>query len=491
MAQRLTKIEDWTTSSLQPYNNLKLITRGRPFFIDPQMGADGGGVPRFGSRRGFNFTALLPENQSLLIENAFRATSRITVQSRPSWMQVGTLVRIGQNEKIGELHLVEDLVGDQSLDIRGLLAENYSIATTSASPPVCSLVGTPLQIYAPAGPPDTVMAIESGYKMVPGDVILMSQTEEILASYAEYRCRRVDFQGTRTGLSGEPPILYRYFVELDTQTGRLPFVPLVGATLFLKALPCFIRGPGIENLNTLAVPQSMGPFLLDAYSGGMISGPKVGTELGVQLFDAFDQQILAPVDQEWQLIKKNHIILERSIKSDSMLFWQRVTGNFQFVQNGYFQAELDSSGEFYCTSDLLVPPWPADIQRGWVIPILARAPATVVITFEPQAPQIYSIPSNALTFIRPKIFVGNEPIQRITVAIASSPNSRVEIRDWQFDGQEVVSLNYYILGTGQAFGVNHWMGGAFQLKPLFFDLSVLRGRYSDGVTRRNAGFIYS
>jgi hypothetical protein len=389
--------------------------------------------------------------------------------------------------------------------------------------------------------------------------------------------------------------------------------------------------------------------------------------------------------QDWQIIQPNHLILERPITSDSFLFWQRVTGNFQFQKQGFFVAELNDEGRFTMTSDLLVPLWPADRERGWVIPIYARSETTCVVQFEPQPPQVFNIPSNSLTFIRPKIYteqkrtlltftspfvreecrllvlggrfvdgdtiafrlngtkigpisfresheetlndllaeitkkssahkvrvlshsldditlagpadmltitaldyengnpyivelpdyipyfsfkvngvqigpvnalatlemgvqeiikevnikkletrvtaeryddgtivligmtgnveivvsdresnndvvkttifpipINNEQIRRVVVSFSGSSGTRVEMRDWQYDGPIVTSLSYFLLGTGQVFGENKWMAGGICVKPLFFDFNVLKARYSDGIAHYNAGYLYT
>ena len=82
------------------------------------------------------------------------------------------------------------------------------------------------------------------------------------------------------------------------------------------------------------------------------------------------------------------------------------------------------------------------------------------------------------------------PIDRIVMSFKGSPNSRVEIRDWQYDGTMVTSLSYYILGTKEAYGQKRWLAGGFNVKPLFYNLAMLKARYSDGVSRYNSGHTY-
>lgn len=490
---RLSLIENTAASGLPRYNNLKVIVRGRPRFIDPQLE---GGTLRFAVKRGFNFSAIIPDNQVELAEDAYKDSTFITMSSRPAWMKINTLIRLGSSELIGELHVVKDTIDLNGIEVYSPLITNYSASREQGTIPVVSLIGTPCNVYAPMGSPDNkrIMMLDSWYKIVPADSLYLSSTPEILESYQEYPIKRADLVGTRSGNSGigEPATIYQYYIELDTNTGLLPFIPDVGLRFYLKASPLYYRdewGSG-----DIAISDDIGPCVVDAFSGDLLNTNTVDTKLGIQTWDAFGLQTNTTLtgNQPWQLIPENHLILERPIISDSLLFWQRITGNFQYQKRGYFQAELTSEGKFSFSSNLLVPKWPSDREYGWVIPLFSRSAVRCIFQFEPQEQQIFEIPSNTLTFIRPKVYVdsNNTPIDRIVMSFKGSPNSRVEIRDWQYDGSVVTSVSYYLLGTKEAFGEKRWLAGGFCIKPLFYNLAVLRARYSDGVSRYNAGHIY-
>ena len=487
---RINTIEEIASSGLPRYNNLKVIVRGRPRFIDPQL--DGGNL-RFAVKRGFNFAAIIPDNQVEIVEDAYKDSTTVTVTTRPIWMGINTLIRLGTSEYIGELHTVKDTIDTNTIEVSSPLLSNYSASPDQNSIPVVSLVGTPCNIYAPIGVPNNkrIMMVDSWYKIVPYDELFMTKTPDVLESYQGYPVKRAELIGTRAGNIGigEPPTVYQYYIELGTHTGLLPFIPEVGLRLYLKASPLYYRGEWGNG--DIAIPEDVGPCVVDAFYGDLLNTNTIETKIGIQTWDAFGQQINAG-DQPWQVIPSNKLILERSIISDSLLFWQRITGNFQYKKRGYFQAELTDEGKFCFSSNLLVPKWPSDHEYGWVIPLFSRSDVRCVFQFEPQEPQIFEIPSNTLTFIRPRVYVdsNNIPIDRILVSFKGSPNSRVEIRDWQYDGQIVTSLSYYILGTKEAFGQKRWLAGGFSVKPLFYNLAVLRARYSDRVSRYNAGHIY-
>lgn len=683
---RISAIEDIAAGTIPFYSNLKMLVRGRPRFLDPQL--DGGSL-RFATKRGFNFTGVLPNNQVGLQEDAFRDSHRLVMFSRPLEMGLNTLIRVGESDTIGELHLVADLIEFNAIDTKDPLVRNYSADQTQNRPPVVSLLGTPCNIYSTLSGEERKKSFlcESWYQIVPGDILLLSPSPDILPSLAEYEVSEAIYNDTREGNSaiGEPATVYRYKIRLKTKTGLLPFVPSPYSRLYLKAQPLYMRdGFGVADLE---IPAAMGPFLLDAFFGAMLISSPNDTKIGLRTWEPFGSQLnLAESGgQPWQLVSPNHLVLERPISSDSFLFWQRIQGNFQFQKQGFFVAELDSQGRFIMTSDLLVPSWSAEKEKGWVIPVYSRSEATCVVQFEPQPPQVFNIPSNTLTFIRPKIFteqkrtlitftspfvreecrllsfgarftegdsisfringvrigpvvfrethqdtlndlledieskfsstrvrvlsntldditfagpadtlnitaldfengnpsvtempdyipyfsfklngvtigpvegratlelgllaiiqavnvkkletkvlaeryddgtivligmtgsvdivvtdrisnndvvkttvfpipISNNPIRRIVVTFSGSPGSRIEMRDWQYDGPLVTSLSYFLLGTGQVFGDNKWMAGALCLKPLFYDFNVLKARYSDGVAHYNSGYLYT
>jgi hypothetical protein len=490
---RIDTIESTAASGLPHYNNLKVIVRGRPRYLDPQLD---GGTLRFAVRRGFNFSGIIPDNQSEIGEDANKYDTVVTLAARPSWMTMGTLVRIGNSEAIGELHHILDTIDVDAIELTEPLTSAYSASRDQDIIPVVSLIGSPCTVYAPIGAPDDarIMQMESWYQVVPGDVILMSLTPDVLESLEEYTVKRADYFDTRAGLpgTGEPATIYRYQIEFDTKTGLLPFVPEVGLALYLKALPLFIRGGWGEG--DVDIPADAGPCLLDAFFGSLLNINKTETVLGIRTWDSFGGQVNAAEtgNQEWQKVTKNHLLRERAISSDSLLFWQRITGNFQYQKNGYFIAELTDEGKFTFSTDLLVPKWPTDREYGWVIPLVSRSDVRVIVQFEPQEQQIFDVPANELTFIRPHILADPEgvPIDRLIISFLGSPNSKVEIREWQYDGSAVTSISYYILGTGEAYGLKRWLAGGFSAKPLFYNFTVLRARYSDGVSRYNAGHTY-
>jgi len=490
---RISTIETMAASGLPHYNNLKVIVRGRPRFIDPQL--DGGNL-RFAIKRGFNFSAIIPDNQSEITEDVYKDTYRITMAARPGSMGIGTLIRLGNSESIGEVHIVRDIVDTSSIEVFTPIVTNYSASVDQSTIPVVSLLGTPCYIFAPNFPPfnKTVMTIDSWYKIFPSDVLFLSGTPNVLESLQEYSVKRADLFSTRSGNPGigEPIKIYQYHIELNTHTGLLPFIPDVGTRLYLKSQPIFFRDEwGTGNID---IPSEVGPCVLDAFYGGLLNTSTIDTKIGIQTWDSFGQQanLALTGNQQWQEIPENYLVLERPIASDSMLFWQRITGNFQYQKMGFFQAELTSEGKFSFSTNLLVPKWPTNREYGWVIPLFSRSAVRCVVQFEPQAPQIFDIPSNALTFIRPHVLVdpNKRPIDRLIMSFKGSPNSRVEIRDWQYDGTLVTSLSYYILGTKEAFGQKRWLAGGFSVKPLFYNFAVLRARYSDGVSRYNAGHTY-
>ena len=132
---RISTIEETAASGLPQYNNLRVIVRGRPRYLDPQLD---GGTLRFAIKRGFNFSAIIPDNQSEIAEDAYKDSTSVTLKSRPSWMTMGTLVRIGSSEKIGEMHHVLDTIDPSSIELTEPLISNYNATADQSTIPVVS-----------------------------------------------------------------------------------------------------------------------------------------------------------------------------------------------------------------------------------------------------------------------------------------------------------------------------------------------------------------
>lgn len=436
---RLAEIEDIAAGTIPYFSNLKMLVRGRPRYVDPQMDS---GLLRFATKRGFNCTAVIPNNQIRFAEDAFKDSRRVTLVARPRELNINTLVRLGDSADIGELHIVRDLIGETAFETRDPLILNYSADTNQNRVPVVSLVGTPCIIYKEEPEDSVFFFCESWYQIVPGDQILLSPTPEVLPSLSPYDIEEALYLSQREGDPniGEPLIVFKYRIRLKTKTGRLPFTPKFEMLFFLKAQPLFIRDT--EGVSDVEIPNDMGPCLLDAFFGGLLVSSKTDTKIGIRLWDSFSQQLNRKEgEQQWQVVPPNYLILERPISSDSFLFWQRVTGNFQFQKKGFFLAELSSEGRFTMTSDLVVPPWPTDKERGWVIPVLARSHARCLIQFEPQPPQIFEIPSNSLFFLRPRIFT--EPhrlLLHFTDQFVTGETKRLNLSKEFSDINEQISL---------------------------------------------------
>lgn len=491
---RLRDIESLGAGTVNSYTNVKMIVRGRPQYLDPQLVK---GTLRFAQVRGSSFGALQPANRFSLTQTAPKGSTVLTLESRPSWFQIGCLVRVGVTERVGELQIVQDLIDPLSLEVRSPLAAEYAVGAAVDQTPQCSLLGTPASFIGTSQAPlqRRVLLIESWYQMVPGDSILASSTPDVLTSLSEHTLGRANLIGTRPGVesAGEPATIWKYECELSSGSGLLPFVPSAGTPLYLKAQPLFYRQDFASG--DIKLPPTLGPCAVDAFYGGLLYNQKTHTVLGIKTYDVFGNQLnyAAAGNQQWQVVPSNYVMLQRPIPSESLLLWKRIQGRFQLIRTGnIFQAQLDGNGQFVMSSDMLVPPWDSTSQHGWVIPVTAESDVTVSVQFEPQERQYFTVPHSALTLIRPKIFAdpAGAPITRVVVAIQGAPNSSVQIRDWMYDGSAVNSLSYFILGTGAAFGLDRWLAGGFSLKPVFLDLNVLKASYSDGVSTYDSGLVY-
>jgi hypothetical protein len=487
---RLRDIEEIAAGTVNTYTNIKMLVRGRPIYLDPQFAK---GTLRFAQARGAKFSALQPANRYDLVETAPIGTTRLVLAGRPEWFQIGCLIRIGITEEVGEAHIIEDLVDTTSLEIAEPLRQTYDV--TGDFIPQVSLIGTPGYFFGVALAPyeRRILLLESWYRMVPGDVILASPTPEVRNSLTEYTLSRAHLIGTRPGVPGEPPTIYRYECEIGSGGGLLTFTPTDNLAFFLKAHPLFQRSD--YGSGDILLPQDLGVCLIDAFYGGLLHNQKTNTILGIKTYDVFGHQtnFEDANHQDWQVVPSNYVLMERNLPSEDFLLWQRIQGHFQLRKTGrIFQAQLDANGECIMSSDVLAPPWRSEKERGWVVPIIAEGDVTMSVQFEPQERQFFDIPHTVRTLVRPKIYADPEekPITRVVIAFKGAPNSTVQMRTWAYDGSIVNSLSYFILGTGATFGLDRWLAGGFCVKPYFLDLSALEASYSDGVSAYDSGYVY-
>jgi hypothetical protein len=250
---RLSEIEEIAAGTIPYFSNLKMLVRGRPRFVDPQLDS---GLLRFATKRGFNCTAVISNNQVGLAEDAFKDSHRVTLMARPRELNLNTLIRIGDSSEIGEMHIVRDLIGLTAFETRDPLILSYSADIAQNRVPVVSLVGTPCIIYREEQEESSYFFCESWYQVVPGDAMLLSPTPEILPSLVSYEVREALYLSQRDGDTnlGEPSVVYRYRIALKTKTGLLPFKPKFEMRFFLKAQPLFIRDT--SGVSDVEIPQA-------------------------------------------------------------------------------------------------------------------------------------------------------------------------------------------------------------------------------------------
>lgn len=522
---RISKIEDIVAGSLPPHSQLKLIPRGRPQFIDSQLD---GGFARFVQKRGAQFGALLPDNVGYLASDAYRDSYVTYLVNRPSWISINCLVRLGITENTGELHTVKDTIDPNGLEFNEAILVNHTISSANGLPSGVFLIGTPMtvlsvyQIPIPTYPvplsdqdrakqdelnsiltnhdPKTSIFVKSWYPLVPQDILIGSPTPENLPSLNEWVIREALPLGTMAGdqEAGEPSTLYLYELRLSTQTGLLPFIPEVGLRMYLKAHPLYMRRDFREIGGDITLPSSIGPFLVDAFYGSLLSGIRTNTWLGIKKWDSFGSQ-LNPPESKWDVVQSNYLIYERPISSDSLLFWQRIKGNFQFQKKGYFQAELDNDGEFIMSSDLLVPQYPTNVPApyGWVIPIFARADLRIVIQWEPQEQQIFEVPGNTLTYIRPRIYPSSGSGTTGATINEFTANTAVITTPSKYYAFTTESIGKQVTLSGAKNRVNN---GSFEINSILAANSIMVKRvdsvnwaegYPDDITQAETGIHWS
>jgi hypothetical protein len=250
-----------------------------------------------------------------------------------------------------------------------------------------------------------------------------------------------------------------------------------GEILYVRAYPAYAS-------KTIGVPYnffsttSIGPFLLDYMSGRLSDGKPIDEFLSVATYDKFGVEI-SPLSK----YGKNTSISNVSVRADVLLFWDVAAGTFRYEPEKV-QCVCNSDGKFTVVKEVTPNFTPG---TEWNVFIESEAIADVFVYFHPNTLRTVNIPAGEGRYLKIGTTSSEQPVERIEFSIKSQPNSVVRIGSWQVVGKETQRLSYELVG--QAVDEAVWQASGLIIKPYFFNLDYLSGRYDTG-QRYNAGLVY-
>jgi hypothetical protein len=359
----LQRIEDLANSQAPIYTTVKLRPRGTQKFIDTSLK----GVVRNAKKVGNDLPTLAADNTTTLANDVSANSTAIQISTViQNFTYANVLLQIGSletaqmsniNTSTGQITLQEPLLVDHSA---GELVTLYGLPITCVAPAQGTQSGS------------TQVTIISNFYISNGDKLIVLSIPNTPSSATSYKI--IDSSALNTSF----PITYA--LTLDQGITRTLYD---ADEVFIKAQAAYF-----SEIVPTANLRDIGPYLIDYVSGTLNSVPRPDETLCVKFYTSLNTPI-GPADTTINLntIDKNYLVLNTIINRESMLFWDIVDGQVQFVDS-LFGAVTDDNGHF-CISTELVPSFTPGCE--WSIQVLSPGPGLLRVMFEPNGYQDFTI----------------------------------------------------------------------------------------------------
>lgn len=458
---RLSRIENTINSPLTDTHQIKVVPRGLPYFIDNLLRGD----IRFAFRTG-NSTAVINPDNTFRFGEATDVGSPSIPLTRPSkWIDIDSIVSVGLGK---ELRVVRDVVDNVIL-----LDENLRFSYEAED--FVLLHSSPIKMLNAANKGDTQIQVKTKYRLGNGDIFVYKLSEGLLNSITEIRAETVSFGGT----SVDPVLDKVYIMNLEEPIQRdLAADELV----YIRAFPGYFS-TSVRIPNPVNSSDQMGPVLVDNLSGRLTEGKNFRETLSIKTIDRRGNFILGD-DNNYDIISKNHLLLNRPIRSHAFVFFETAVGEVKFTPS---RVVFTSNTPQFRIGQKLVPKFPAD-GTTYKFNTTSTVEATMRIFFHPYDDNpivlnIKPIPQSHTVSLP----VGVEDIGLMEITIQSLSNDvSVQMSDWTTDAT-VNQIEYSFIAEAEGFAAYQSTG--LLVKPFFLSTDLLQGTYDSGDTY-NSGFIY-
>lgn len=441
----LRRIETLANDVAKDYSNVRLLARGTPTFLDPNLR----GSLRFARSAGNFLPVLAPNNSTSLGADTSASTADtqlVAITPLPeAFTTLGAVLTIGPGRELVQIADIDTTTG-------AITTVDPIIGTHTAGTQV-DLFGVPVEVIGPWAKNATTIQVRSEVIVIAGDQIAIATTPTLINSTVSTLITSVTFLGT--ALDGRN----NYELTLDQPITR----SLVNEEDIL------LRGQAGYESQELRLSTVRGPFLVDYVSGPFFGDTIIDEYLNVRLKTALGDPV--PGFADFVPVTKNAPIVNVRVPAESILFWQPIKGSVQ-LRGTTVTAITDAQGEFAVFSEL-VPAWPPGNE--WVFPILSNTAALLRVRFTPNEFRDASLFAGVPARVTVGIGSGEQPGTRVEIVIKGAPGAQVEIGDWLPSTSAVATLAYQVTST--AYGPNTWQASSLTLKPYFFTLADISARY--------------
>ncbi len=297
----------------------------------------GDGQIKYGVKIGFLLPLIAPDNRFQLEQDAVYQMDRITVDRDVVWISAGGYITIGNTE----LHEVADVIDNVIILESRLLADHPSGQRVYH-------YSDPAQVEGNYSAGTNVINIDTISFIVRGDyVAISSRASGTVRSFKEYEVE--DYHLVSIDSNG----IYQYQVTLDRGIHRdLAEEEIIQLRAFTAYKSKVLNLPVTDSF----FHPVDGPFLVDWVSAPFLTGVELKERQTLQKYNSGRLELGPPAH-----IQKNHLVLDRSIKADQFLFWEKVRGDLNY--DGDTQrliTYLDADGKSWLkhtTSPLIEPPF--------------------------------------------------------------------------------------------------------------------------------------
>ena len=447
---RLSRIESIINGSINHYAHTKLMVRGLPTFIDQLLR----GSVRFGKRTGNSISVLNPDNTFDFSSPPQIRDREVKLTTVSQWLTLGCLVSLGPYKEFGE---VDDITSD-SIILTNNINRTFTIDEK------CLLYAAPIYIIIDAVKGDTSITIKSKYQIANGDMFAYLLAKELLQSFTEIQIDKVIYLGTTTDTTNN--LLYR--LELSESIS----IDIAALTrVYLRAYPAYFS-QSISIPNPIFTSEPIGPILLDVMSGNLVETNLFSEIISIRTLNRGGQYIDGDVGS-YEIIEKNHLLIERPWSSHYPMFWDLAEGVVKLTSNkSVLTVNADNK---FCIGYKCIPNIEVSITKQWKISLKSTEDCTIRFIFNPQLPQEFQLLSGVSKTVTVSL-MNTSVVTDIEINIlALTPDCEVSMADWTPIGNTVTDIQYTIVV--HAIGQSTYQSTGLIIKPYFLGSELLKSNY--------------
>ena len=451
---KISELENIINSQLD-YQNIKVIQRGIPYFIDSLLR----GTMRFSKRTGNSNSVINVDNTYKIAENIDSGNNRIRVVGNTDWIDIGSIVSFGPFK---ENKVVNDVDGNVVITTD---RTRFSYSTMEEM----LLFASPMKVNGDHVSNIDTIQVYSKYKIANGDVFGFLATDGVIQSFTE-----IDIEVAQLiGVSSNPEMPHVYNLNLKDKITKGFSADSV---VYIRSYPAYfsrqIRVPKQHNS-----VNSMGAFLFDVMSGRLTETFSPKETVSLKTLTNSGKYIIGS-NIKYDTINKNIAIHNRNIDSRSFVFFNQADGDSRLTKN---RLVMQTKNFKYRTTEKLVPA--IDFNGAtYNFNTLSEMSGKLIIYIDNHQVILDLIAGSQSHSVTMPVGESNQ----LDLVISSVTDGKVFMSNWNLVGDHAEILEYAI--TTKITGIGTYQSMGASVKPYFMIPEMMIGRYDEGDSYNN-GFV--